>query len=56
MAVDHFIRPDGSVNHIVIFDPATGEKLSVNGGQGFAPGIGLVAWNRVGDLRDEPEL
>ncbi|MDR6551571.1 glycoside hydrolase family 88 protein [Paenibacillus qinlingensis] len=43
MAVEHFIRPDGSVNHIVIFDPATGEKLSVNGGQGFAP---ESAWSR----------
>jgi unsaturated chondroitin disaccharide hydrolase len=43
MAVEHFIRPDGSVNHIVIFDPHTGEKLEVNGGQGFAP---ASAWSR----------
>lgn len=43
MALEHFIRPDGSVNHIVIFDPATGEKLSVNGGQGYAPDSG---WSR----------
>lgn len=39
----HFIRPDGSVNHIVIFDPETGEKLEVNGGQGYAPDS---AWSR----------
>ncbi|MDF2921399.1 MAG: glycosyl hydrolase family 88 [Paenibacillaceae bacterium] len=43
MALQHFIRPDGSVNHIVIFDPATGEKLEVNGGQGYAPDS---AWSR----------
>ncbi|TXK80608.1 glycoside hydrolase family 88 protein [Paenibacillus sp. N3.4] len=43
MAVEHFIRPDGSVNHIVIFDPVTGEQLEVNGGQGFAP---TSAWSR----------
>lgn len=43
MALSHFIRPDGSVNHIVIFDPETGEKLEVNGGQGYAPNS---AWSR----------
>ncbi|MGG1553446.1 glycoside hydrolase family 88 protein [Paenibacillus ferrarius] len=43
MAVQHFIRPDGSVNHIVIFDPHTGEQVSVNGGQGYAP---ESAWSR----------
>lgn len=43
MVLEHFIRPDGSVNHIVIFDPATGEKLEVNGGQGYAPDS---AWSR----------
>ncbi|MEK3882366.1 glycosyl hydrolase [Paenibacillus sp. PL2-23] len=41
--VEHFIRPDGSVNHIVIFDPDTGERLGVNGGQGYAPNS---AWSR----------
>ncbi|MGM0884223.1 MAG: glycoside hydrolase family 88 protein [Bacillota bacterium] len=41
--VNHFIRPDGSVNHIVIFDPETGEKVGVNGGQGYAEGS---AWSR----------
>lgn len=35
--LEHFIRPDGSVNHIVVFDPETGEKLEVKGGQGYAP-------------------
>ncbi|NOV02649.1 glycoside hydrolase family 88 protein [Paenibacillus planticolens] len=43
MALEHFIRPDGSVNHIVVFDPHTGEKLEVKGGQGFAPDSG---WSR----------
>ncbi|MCU6797134.1 glycoside hydrolase family 88 protein [Paenibacillus sp. WQ 127069] len=43
MALEHFIRPDGSVNHIVIFDPETGEKLEVKGGQGYAPDSG---WSR----------
>jgi unsaturated chondroitin disaccharide hydrolase len=42
-ALSHFIRPDGSVNHIVIFDPETGAMLKVNGGQGFAP---ESAWSR----------
>lgn len=41
--LEHFIRADGSVNHIVIFDPVTGEKLEVNGGQGYAPDS---AWSR----------
>ncbi|WP_248924019.1 glycoside hydrolase family 88 protein [Paenibacillus hamazuiensis] len=41
--LEHFIRPDGSVNHIVIFDPETGEKVGVNGGQGYAP---ESAWSR----------
>jgi len=39
----HFIRPDGSVAHIVVFDPETGEKLEVKGGQGYAPDS---AWSR----------
>lgn len=41
--LEHFIRPDGSVNHIVRFDPLTGEKLEVIGGQGYAPNS---AWSR----------
>ena len=41
--LEHFIRPDGSVNHIVIFDPASGEKLGVNGGQGYSE---QSAWSR----------
>ncbi|AZH29600.1 MULTISPECIES: glycoside hydrolase family 88 protein [Paenibacillus] len=39
----HFYRPDGSVAHIVVFDPETGEKLEVKGGQGHAP---ESAWSR----------
>ena len=41
--LEHFIRPDGSVNHIVIFDSASGEKLGVNGGQGYSE---QSAWSR----------
>lgn len=39
----HFIRPDGSVCHIVRFDPLTGEKLETIGGQGYGPDS---AWSR----------
>lgn len=41
--LQHFIRPDGSVNHIVVFDPETGEMLEVKGGQGYAS---QSAWSR----------
>jgi unsaturated chondroitin disaccharide hydrolase len=39
----HFIRPDGSVYHIVTFDPFTGERMGALGGQGFAE---ESAWSR----------
>ncbi|MBD8068654.1 glycoside hydrolase family 88 protein [Bacillus sp. PS06] len=39
----HFIREDGSVHHIIRFDPETGEKIEAIGGQGFAP---ESAWSR----------
>ncbi|MRN55995.1 glycoside hydrolase family 88 protein [Paenibacillus monticola] len=39
----HFIREDGSVNHIVCFDPGSGECLEVLGGQGQSPESG---WSR----------
>lgn len=38
-----FIREDGSVNHMVEFDPYTGERLRVHGGQGDSP---TSAWSR----------
>lgn len=41
--IKHFIREDGSVYHIVNFDPVTGEMLEGLGGQGFAP---ESAWSR----------
>ncbi|MNI51400.1 Unsaturated chondroitin disaccharide hydrolase [compost metagenome] len=41
--VNHFIREDGSVNHIVSFDPVTGEVIESLGGQGAAP---LSSWSR----------
>ena len=39
----HFVRPDGSVEHIVEFDPVTGEKLRTYKGQGYAEGS---SWTR----------
>jgi len=39
----HHIRPDGSVNHIVCYDPETGEELETLGGQGY--GVGS-SWSR----------
>ncbi|MUT67860.1 glycoside hydrolase family 88 protein [Paenibacillus sp. NEAU-GSW1] len=41
--LEHFVRADGSINHIVEFDAETGEKLTVHGGQGYAP---ESAWSR----------
>lgn len=38
-----FVRPDGSCNHIVIFDPMTGEFLDNPGGQGIESGS---SWSR----------
>lgn len=38
-----FLREDGSVRHIVEFDPETGEYLRSHGGQGYAHGS---AWSR----------
>lgn len=39
----HFVRPDGSVNHILSFDPETGDLIEAFGGQGAAPDS---AWSR----------
>lgn len=39
----NFIRPDGSVRHIVEFDPATGAFVRDYGGQGYAQGS---SWTR----------
>ncbi|MBB6637701.1 glycoside hydrolase family 88 protein [Cohnella thailandensis] len=38
-----FVREDGSVHHIVRFDPETGERMEALGGQGYAPDS---AWSR----------
>lgn len=37
------VRPDGSCNHIVVFDPATGEVLETPAGQGYESGS---SWSR----------
>ena len=39
----HFLRADGSVRHIVEFDPETGAMVREHAGQGFALG---TAWSR----------
>ncbi len=41
--IDNFIRPDGSVNHMVVFDPDTGEAIMRPRGQGYAEGS---SWTR----------
>lgn len=35
MATRHFLREDGSVRHVVSFDPYTGERKEAFGGQGY---------------------
>lgn len=42
-AEQYFVRQDGSVNHIVEFDPTTGEFVKTYGGQGYAEGS---SWTR----------
>ncbi|MBN1501831.1 MAG: glycoside hydrolase family 88 protein [Spirochaetes bacterium] len=41
--MNNFIRNDGSVDHIVNFDPNTGEKIESFGGQGYENGS---SWSR----------
>ncbi|UPO90126.1 glycoside hydrolase family 88 protein [Niallia sp. Man26] len=41
--MNNIVRPDGSVNHIGVFDPYTGEILDTPGGQGFESGS---SWSR----------
>ncbi len=41
--MEHFIRPDGSVKHIVEFDPDTGTVVKSYGGQGYEDGS---SWGR----------
>lgn len=43
MVLNHFIRPDGSVQHMVVFNSITGEVVEKCGGQGFAANS---AWAR----------
>lgn len=45
MAMETFVRPDGSCNHMVRFDPQTGAILEKPGGQGYGEGS---AWSRGG--------
>ena len=40
---EHFVREDGSVKHICVFDPETGRYLHSLGGQGYAHGS---SWTR----------
>ncbi len=41
--LNYILRPDGSCNHMVEFDPATGEYLDNPGGQGYESGS---SWSR----------
>lgn len=41
--LNDFLRPDGSVCHIVEFNPETGERIQSHGGQGYAKGS---SWSR----------
>lgn len=41
--MNNIVRPDGSTNHIGIFDPTNGELLETPGGQGYEPGS---SWSR----------
>ena len=41
--METFVRPDGSCNHIVIFNPETGEFMDNPGGQGYTSGS---SWSR----------
>ena len=43
MAMHHILRADGSSNHIVVFDPETGECMDKPGGQGYGEGS---SWTR----------
>ena len=43
MVMNAFVRPDGSVNHIVIFDAETGKVKETPAGQGYAAGS---SWSR----------
>ena len=42
-AMRDFVREDGSVNHIVVYDPFTGKVTDTLGGQGYAKGS---SWTR----------
>jgi unsaturated chondroitin disaccharide hydrolase len=43
MAANYFLRGDGSVNHIVEFNPQTGVYICSHGGQGYGQGS---SWTR----------
>lgn len=42
-AQEYLVRPDGSVKHIIVFDPETGAYLRSEGGQGYGHGS---SWTR----------
>lgn len=62
-ALEKFVRPDGSVNHIVEFDPFSGQVVKTYGGQGMFDGSSwtrgqswgvygfLISYKHTGDKR-----
>ena len=51
--MEYFVRPDGSVRHIVEFDPNTGMAVRDYGGQGYEEGSSWTrgqAWGMYGFL------
>ncbi len=42
-SIEHFLRVDGSCNHIIVFDPVTGRVIDTPAGQGYAAGS---SWSR----------
>ena len=59
-----FIRADGSICHVVEFDPLTGQKLREHGGQGHAPGSAgrrgppgrCTGLRCLSDIRAKPDI
>ena len=49
--MEYFVRPDGSVRHIVEFDPNTGMAVRDYGGQGYEEGSSWTRGQAWGNVR-----